>query len=116
MVDPTHRTMTIPTLYIGYSMAFITTKQVEDAFNSIIGDMLVESVESCDKTNDKTGRPFKIFFIKFKGTNQILNEMIQRIKDETHVKLNYDRDWFWKVQLYIPKEIQTADTPPPPPI
>jgi len=108
--------MTTPTLYIGYSMAFITTKQVQDAFNSIIDDTLVESVESCDKINEKTGRPFKIFFIKFKGSNQILNEMIQRIKDETHVKLNYDRDWFWKVQLYIPKEVTTANTPPPPPI
>lgn len=107
--------MAIPTLYIGYAMAFITEKQIEDTFNQVTNESLVDSVDSCEKTNKDTGRPFKLFFIKFKKTNDILDNMILRIKDEGLIKLNYDRDWFWKVQMYIPK-IDDSILPPPPPV
>ena len=90
-------------LYIGYAMAFCTEKQVEEAFNSVLDDSLVESVKSCERTNDETGRPFKMFFINIKGTNTGLDRMVERIKSEGHIKINYDGDWFWKVTINVPK-------------
>ena len=104
-------TSSIASLYIGYAMAFCTEKQVEDAFNSIANETLVESVKSCERTNDDTGRPFKMFFINFKSTNSTLDEMIQRIKDEGHIRLNYDGDWFWKVTINVPKVKATTFKP-----
>jgi len=89
-------------LYIGYAMAFCTEKQVEDAFNYVLDGNFVESVKSCERTNDETGRPFKMFFINLKEHDGLAT-LVQRIKSEGHIKINYDGDWFWKVTLNTPK-------------
>lgn len=90
-------------LYIGYAMAFCTEKQVEEAFNYVLDGQFVESVKSCERTNDETGRPFKMFFITLNGDHKGLDLLVERIKSEGHIKINYDGDWFWKVTINTPK-------------
>jgi hypothetical protein len=59
-----------------------------------------------DKTNDKTGRPFKIFFINFKRTSDKLASVVGRIEEEGFIKVEYDAPWFWKVTMAKKKEVK----------
>ena len=94
----------IPSLCIGYALDRCTPEQVREIFNYIIDDNEVESVSVLDKTNHKTQRPFKIFFINFKRTSANLASVVARIEEDGFIKVEYDAPWFWKVTLAKKKE------------
>ena len=104
-------TVSIPSLCIGYALDRCSPEQVTEIFNYIIDDNEVEGVTTLDKTNHKTGRPFKIFFINFKRTSDKLTAVIERIEGETFVKVAYDDQWFWKVTLAKKKDDKEKMTP-----
>jgi hypothetical protein len=89
----------IPSLCIGYALDRCSVEQVTEIFNYIIDDNEVDNVKVLDKTNNTTGRPFKIFFINFKRTSNNLSSVVARIEDEGFIKVEYDAPWFWKVTL-----------------
>jgi hypothetical protein len=97
-------TMNIPSLCIGYALDRCTPEQVRDIFNYIIDDNEVENVTMLDKTNHKTQRPFKIFFINFKRMSANLASAVTRIDEEGFIKVEYDAPWFWKVTLAKKKD------------
>jgi hypothetical protein len=99
-------TVSIPSLCIGYALDRCSPEQVTEIFNYIIDDNQVDNVTTLDKTNDKTGRPFKIFFINFKRTSDKLAAVVGRIDEEGFVKVAYDGTWFWKVTLAKKKEVK----------
>ena len=94
----------IPSLCIGYALDRCTEDQVTEIFNYVIDDNQVDSVKVLDKTNNSTGRPFKIFFINFKQTSDKLTSVVARIEGEGFIKVEYDAPWFWKVTLAKKKE------------
>ena len=94
----------IPSLCIGYALDRCSPEQVREIFNYVIDDNEVESVTMLDKTNDKTGRPFKIFFINFKRTSANLASVVARIEEEGFIRVEYDAPWFWKVTLAKPSD------------
>ena len=95
---------TIPSLCIGYALDRCTPEKVEEVFNYVLGEEIVADVNTLDKTNFKTGHPFKIFFINFKHTSEALTSLVARIKEEEHVRIQYDESWYWKVTLAKSKE------------
>jgi hypothetical protein len=97
-------TVSIPSLCIGYALDRCSPEQVTEIFNYIIDDNEVDNVTTLDKTNDKTGRPFKIFFINFKRTSDKLASVVKRIEEEQSIRVQYDDPWFWKVTLAKKKE------------
>ena len=99
-------TVSIPSLCIGYALDRCSPEQVREIFNYVIDDNEVESVTMLDKTNDKTGRPFKIFFINFKRTSDKLASVVGRIEEEGFIRVEYDAPWFWKVTIAKKKEIK----------
>lgn len=105
-------TSAIPSLCIGYALDRCTTEQVREIFNYIIDDNEVENVTMLDKTNHKTQRPFKIFFINFKRTSANLASVVTRIEDDGFIKVEYDAPWFWKVTLAKKKDDKPEKTGP----
>jgi len=103
-------TVTIPSLCIGYALDRCSQEQVTEIFNYIIDDNEVNNVTTLDKINDKTGRPFKIFFINFKRTSDKLASVVARIEEESFVRVAYENEWFWKVTL-AKKKVDKADKP-----
>lgn len=101
----------IPSLCIGYALDRCSEEQVTEIFNYIIDDNQVDSVTTLNKTNDKTERPFKIFFINFKQTSEKLAAVVARIEEEAFVRVSYDADWFWKVTLAKKKVEKVASGP-----
>jgi len=101
----------IPSLCIGYALDRCSEEQVTEIFNYIIDDNQVDNVTTLNKTNDKTGRPFKIFFINFKRTSDKLAAVVARIDEESFIRVAYDEDWFWKVTLAKKKEEKEKKTP-----
>ncbi len=99
-------TVSIPSLCIGYALDRCSPEQVTEIFNYIIDDNEVDNVTSLDKTNNNTGRPFKIFFINFKRTSANLTAVVTRIEEEGFIKVEYDAPWFWKVTLAKKKEVK----------
>jgi hypothetical protein len=99
----------IPSLCIGYALDRCTVEQVAEIFNYIIDDNQVDNVKMLDKTNNATGRPFKIFFINFKRTSDKLSGVVERIEEEGFIKVEYDAPWFWKVTLAKKKEEAPAE-------
>ena len=99
----------IPSLCIGYALDRCSPEQVTEIFNYIIDDNEVDIVTTLDKTNDKTGRPFKIFFINFKRTSDKLTSVVARIEEEAFVRVSYDEDWYWKVTLAKKKEVKVKE-------
>jgi hypothetical protein len=97
-------TSTPASLCIGYAMAYCTTEKVKEVFDYVLGEEIVSEVTALDKTNFKTGRPFKIFFINFKHQSEALTALVKRIEEEEYVKIQYDDKWFWKVTKAIVKE------------
>ena len=89
----------IPSLCIGYALDRCSVEQVTEIFNYIIDDNEVDNVKVIDKTNNTTGRPFKIFFINFKRASDKLSGVVARIEDEKFIRVEYDGEWFWKVTL-----------------
>ena len=89
----------IPSLCIGYALDRCSVEQVTEIFNYIIDDNEVDNVKVIDKTNNTTGRPFKIFFINFKRASDKLSGVVARIEEEGSIKVEYDAPWFWKVTL-----------------
>jgi len=89
----------IPSLCIGYALDRCSVEQVTEIFNYIIDDNEVDNVKVIDKTNNTTGRPFKIFFINFKRASDKLSGVVARIEEEKFVRVEYDGEWFWKVTL-----------------
>jgi hypothetical protein len=100
----------IPSLCIGYALDRCSPEQVTEIFNYIIDDNQVDTVTTLDKINDKTGRPFKIFFINFKRTSDKLVAVVARIEEESFVRVAYDNEWFWKVTL-AKKKVDKGDKP-----
>jgi hypothetical protein len=94
----------IPSLCIGYALDRCSEEQVAEVFNTILGENIVDSVKTLNKTNFKTQRPFKIFFINFKHSSDKLMENVERIKVEGCIMVEYDAPWFWKVTMAKPKE------------
>lgn len=94
----------IPSLCIGYALDRCTPEQVTEVFNTIIDEDIVDSVKTLDKTNNKTGRPFKIFFISFKRSTENLAAVVARIEEEGFIQVEYHAPWFWKVTLAKKKE------------
>jgi hypothetical protein len=88
-----------PSLCIGYALDRCSVEQVTEIFNYIFDDTEVDNVKVIDKTNNTTGRPFKIFFINFKRTSDKLSGVVARIEEEGFIKVEYDGSWFWKVTL-----------------
>jgi len=94
----------IPSLCIGYALDRCSSEQVAEIFNYIIDDNEVDNVKVLDKTNNTTGRPFKIFFINFKRSSDKLSGVVARIEEEKFIRVEYDGSWFWKVTLAKKKE------------
>lgn len=105
-------TSAIPSLCIGYALDRCSPEQVTEIFNYIIDDNQVENVTMLDKTNHKTQRPFKIFFINFKRTSANLESVVKRIEEDGFIKVEYDAPWFWKVTLAKKKETKIEDDKP----
>ena len=105
-------TSAIPSLCIGYALDRCSEEQVTEIFNYIIDDNEVDNVTTLDKTNDKTGRPFKIFFINFKRTSDKLAAVVGRIDEESFIRVQYDGSWFWKVTLAKKKEVKEVKDKP----
>ena len=103
--------VSIPSLCVGYALDRCSEEQVTEIFNYVIDDNEVDNVTSLDKTNHKTGRPFKIFFINFKRTSDKLAGLVARIDEESFVKVQYDGSWYWKVTLAKRKEVKEEDKP-----
>ena len=99
----------IPSLCIGYALDRCSPEQVAEIFNYIIDDNEVDNVKVLDKTNNTTGRSFKIFFINFKRTSDKLSGIVARIEGEGFIKVEYDAPWFWKVTLAKKKDDKPAD-------
>ena len=99
-------TVSVPSLCIGYALDRCSPEQVTEIFNYIIDDNEVDNVTTLDKTNDKTGRPFKIFFINFKRISDKLASVVGRIDEEGFIRVQYDGSWFWKVTLAKRKEVK----------
>lgn len=96
-------TSDIPSLCIGYALDRCTPEQVKEVFNYVLDEDVVSDVSVLDKTNFKTGRPFKVIFINFKNNSESLALLVERIKTEGFVNIQYDNPWFWKVTMAKPK-------------
>jgi hypothetical protein len=85
---------------IDYNLDRCTPEQVTEVFNIINDEDNVDIIKILDKTNQKTGRPFKIFFISFKLSTDNLAAVIDRIEEEGFIYVKYHalRDP-WKVTL-----------------
>lgn len=93
----------VPSLCIGYALDRCTPEQVKEVFNYVLDEDVVSDVSVLDKTNFKTGRPFKVIFINFKNNSESLALLVERIKTEGFVNIQYDNPWFWKVTMAKPK-------------
>ena len=93
----------VPSLCIGYALDRCTPEQVKEVFNYVLDEDVVSDVSVLDKTNFKTGRPFKVIFINFKHNSESLASLVDRIKTEGFVNIQYDNPWFWKVTMAKPK-------------
>jgi hypothetical protein len=105
-------TSDIPSLCIGYALDRCTPEQVKEVFNYVLDEDVVSDVSVLDKTNFKTGRPFKVIFINFKNNSESLALLVERIKTEGFVNIQYDNPWFWKVTMAKPKT-EKSDKPEP---
>ena len=74
---------------IDYDLDHCTPEEVTEVFNIIIDEDNVDIIKILDKTNQKTGRPFKIFFITFKRSTDNLAAVIERIEKEGFVYVEY---------------------------
>jgi len=102
----------IPSLCIGYALDRCTPEQVKEVFNYVLDEDVVSDVSVLDKTNFKTGRPFKVIFINFKNNSESLASLVERIETEGFVNIQYDNPWFWKVTMAKPKT-EKPDTDKP---
>jgi hypothetical protein len=93
----------VPSLCIGYALDRCTPEQVKEVFNYVLDEDVVSDVSVLDKTNFKTGRPFKVIFINFKNNSESLASLVERIETEGFVNIQYDNPWFWKVTMAKPK-------------
>jgi len=93
----------VPSLCIGYALDRCTPEQVKEVFNYVLDEDVVSDISVLDKTNFKTGRPFKVIFINFKNNSESLALLVDRIKTEGFVNIQYDNPWFWKVTMAKPK-------------
>jgi hypothetical protein len=100
----------IPSLCIGYALDRCTPEQVKEVFNYVLDDNIVGDVSVLDKTNFKTGRPFKVIFVNFKHLSESLALLVERIDAEGFVNIQYDNPWFWKVTMAKPKT-EKSDKP-----
>lgn len=99
----------VPSLCIGYALDRCTPEQVKEVFNYVLDEDVVSDVSVLDKTNFKTGRPFKVIFINFKNNSESLALLVDRIKTEGFVNIQYDNPWFWKVTMAKPKPDEKAE-------
>ena len=99
----------VPSFFIGYAMSTCTEAQVTEVFNSVLGDV-VDTVKSSEKADYHTGKPFKIFWVNLKKTNDVVDRIVERLKKEEFVKIDYDNGWYWKVTINKPKVIQSEKT------
>lgn len=100
----------IPSLCIGYALDRCTPEQVKEVFNYVLDENIVGDVSVLDKTNFKTGRPFKVIFINFTHLSESLALLVERIDAEGFVNIQYDNPWFWKVTMAKPKT-EKSDKP-----
>jgi len=105
----------IPSMCIGYALDRCTPEQVKEVFNYVLDEDVVSDVSVLDKTNFKTGRPFKVFFINFKTLSESVASLVDRIETEGFVNIQYDNPWFWKVTMAKPKsdKPEKPDKPEP---
>jgi len=96
--------VSIPSLCIAYAIDRCTVEQVTEVFNIILDEDNVDSVHVIEKTNTKTGRPFKVFFINFKQVTDNLTSAVARIEKEGFIKVEYHGTWYWKVTLAKKKD------------
>ena len=99
----------IPSLCIGYALDRCSEEQVTEVFNTILGEDIVDNVKTLNKTNFKTRRPFKIFFINFKHSSDKLSGIVDRIKSDEYVQVEYAAPWWWKVTLAKTKEVKPEE-------
>lgn len=85
-------------------MNFCSEQQVRDVFDALLGEQIITKVTTLQKTDDKSGHPFKIFFIDFASSNDVLTELIEDIDrdpaepNRRHTRVQYDAaGHFWKV-------------------
>jgi len=103
----TSASASIPSMCIGYALDRCTPEQVKEVFNYVLDEDVVSDVSVLDKTNFKTGRPFKVFFINFKTLSESVASLVDRIETEGFVNIQYDNPWFWKVTMAKPKSDKT---------
>jgi hypothetical protein len=109
--NASNSTSAIPSLCIGYALDRCTPEQVKEVFNYVLDEDIVSDVSVLDKTNFKTGRPFKVIFINFKNNSESLALLVERIKTEGFVNIQYDNPWFWKVTMAKPKSEPDTEKP-----
>ena len=97
---------------IDYNLDRCTPEEVTEVFNIINDEDNVDIIKILDKTNQKTGRPFKIFFISFKRSTEKLAAVIARIEEEGFIQVEYHAPWFWKVTLAKKKEVDDKPSGP----
>lgn len=102
--------MTLPSFFISRAWSKCTPEQVTEVFNSVLGEDVVESVKFCEKTDWNTNVPFKIFWVNLKKSTAVVEEMVERLKTEEFIKIDYDYGWFWKVTINKPKETKPTSS------
>ena len=102
----------VPSLCIAYALDRCTEQQVKDVFNFILDEDIVDNVKTLDKTNQTTGRQFKVFFINFKRLSDNLASIVARIGEDSFVKVEYDAPWFWKVTMARVKDAKPEQAKP----
>ena len=102
----------VPSLCIAYALDRCTEQQVKDVFNFILDEDIVDNVKTLDKTNQTTGRPFKVFFINFKRLSDNLASIIARIGEDKFVRVEYEEPWFWKVTMARVKDEKPEQAKP----
>jgi len=94
-------------------MDFCTEEQVRKVFGDLMGDhQNISTVTTLQKKNDQTGQPFKMFFIEFARSNEVLTELLNDIDHDPnedpkkrHSRVQYNSSgYFWKVSRAVKKE------------
>jgi len=49
-----------------------------------------------------------MFWINLKKSTAVVEEMVERLKTEEFIKIDYDYGWFWKVTINKPKETKPS--------
>jgi hypothetical protein len=102
-------------LCIPYSHKSVDEALVQTTFERVLADhTIVEKVDLLERTDNKNGKPYKMFFIHFNHSNDRLQYMLSQIDLVGHFNLTYGVrpdhvkgypvETFWQVSAYKSKD------------